>query len=167
MANAAPTSELLRDGRLTLGAGTALAFGVPPVLAALATILRRRHDRMRGDAGLVRALGADRAAREALQHATDLPAVCAALCEFIAARTTRPSGTVTRAQAVHLARQAGADDTLCTMLDGLLASGERAAFAPARGGDASNTRAQADALLQALMKLAWKRRAPDVLEDAA
>jgi hypothetical protein len=167
VAHAAPTSELVRDGRLTLGAGTALAFGVPPVLAALATILRRRHDRMRGDAGLVRALGADRAAREALQHATDLPAVCAALCEFIAARTTRPSGTVTRAQAVHLARQAGADDTLCTMLDGLLASGERAAFAPARGGDASNTRAQADALLQALMKLAWKRRAPDVLEDAA
>lgn len=167
VANAAPTAELLRDGRLTLGAGTALTFGVPPILAAIALLVRRRQDRRQGDAGLVRALGADRAAREALQQAADLPALCAALCEFIAARTSRASGTVTRAQAVHLARQSGADDALCTTLDQLLASGERAAFAPARGGDASSARTQSVALLQALAKLAWKRRAADVLEDAA
>jgi hypothetical protein len=167
VANAAPTAELLRDGRLTLGAGTALAFGAPPVLAAISLLLRRRRDRMQGDAGLQRALGADRAAREALQQSADLPAVCAALCEFISARTSRASGTVTRAQAVQLAREAGADEPLCTMLDQLLASGERAAFAPARGGDASNARAQAGTLLQAFSRLSWKRRAAEVLEEAA
>jgi hypothetical protein len=167
VANAAPTAELLRDGRLTLGAGTALAFGAPPVLAAIALLLRRRRDRMQGDAGLQRALGADRAAREALQQSADLPAVCAALCEFISARTSRASGTVTRAQAVQLAREAGADEPLCTILDQLLASGERAAFAPARGGDASNARAQAGTLLQAFSRLSWKRRAAEVLEEAA
>jgi hypothetical protein len=167
VANAAPTAELLRDGRLTLGAGTALAFGAPPVLAAISLLLRRRRDRMQGDAGLQRALGADRAAREALQQSADLPAVCAVLCEFISARTSRASGTVTRAQAVQLAREAGADEPLCTMLDQLLASGERAAFAPARGGDASNARAQAGTLLQAFSRLSWKRRAAEVLEEAA
>jgi hypothetical protein len=93
--------------------------------------------------------------------------VCAALCEFISARTSRASGTVTRAQAVQLAREAGADEPLCTMLDQLLASGERAAFAPARGGDASNARAQAGTLLQAFSRLSWKRRAAEVLEEAA
>jgi hypothetical protein len=167
VANAAPTAELLRDGRLTLGAGTALAFGAPPVLAAISLLLRRRRDRMQGDAGLQRALGADRAAREALQQSADLPAVCAALCEFISARTSRASGTVTRAQAVQLAREAGADEPLCTMLDQLLAAGERAAFAPARGGDASDARAQAGTLLHAFSRLSWKRRAAEVLEEAA
>jgi hypothetical protein len=167
VANAAPTAELLRDGRLRLGAGTAIVFGIPPMLAAAALLLRRRRDRMQGDAGLVRALGADRAARESIQQAVDLPTICGALCEFVAARTSRASGTVTRAQAVQLAREAGAEDALCTSLDQLLASGERAAFAPARGGDASNARTQAATLLQSLTRLSWKRRAAEVLEDAA
>jgi hypothetical protein len=137
------------------------------MLAAAALLLRRRRDRMQGDAGLMRALGADRAARESIQQAADLPAICGALCEFVAARTSRAGGTVTRAQAVQLAREAGAEDALCASLDQLLAAGERAAFAPARGSDASNARTQAATLLQSLTRLSWKRRAAEVLEDTA
>ena len=167
VANAAPSPELLVDRRLRLGAGTALAFGVPPLLAAAALFVRRGRDRMQGDAGLARALGAERVARASLEQATDLPAVCAALCTFVADRTNRAAGTVTRAQAVQLAHEAGAPEATCAALDRLLASGERVAFAPARGGDASAARAEAASLLQSLARLAWKRRAAEVLEEAA
>lgn len=164
VANAAPGVELLGDQRLRFGAGSTTVIVLPPLLALAALVVRRRSDRLLGDTGLARARSAERVARAALSQAQDLPAACAALCGFIEDRTGLARGTVTRSQAVQLARQAGADEGLAANLDRSLASGERAAFAPARGGDGDAARSEATALLTALARLAWKRRAPDSLQ---
>lgn len=164
VANAAPSPELLADQRLRPGAGSVVLIAVPPLLALTALLLRRRSDRIAGDVGLKRAQGAARGARTAIEGATDLPAVCAALSNFVADRTNRATGTVTRGQAIALAREAGADEPLYARLDALLAAGERAAFAPARGGDPSASRNQALELLRELDRLPWRRRAAEALE---
>lgn len=167
LANAAPTSDLLQDQRLRFGAGAVSLLLVPPVLALMALIVRRRSDASLKDRGLSRALGALRNAREAIAGASDAAAVGVALCTYVADRTSHAAGTITRGQAMQLAAQAGADDELKQALDRLLSASERAAFAPDRGGDATNVRRDAAALLQRLDRLAWKRRKVDVLEEAA
>jgi hypothetical protein len=167
LANAAPTSDLLQDQRLRVGAGAVSLLLVPPALALLALVVRRRRDALLMDGGLARALGALRNAREAVAHASDAAAVATAMCNYVADRTSHAAGTITRGQAVQLAVQAGADDQLRQTLDGLLSSGERAAFAPDRGGDATNARRDAEALLHKLDRLSWKRRKADVLEEVA
>ena len=161
VANAAPSVELLADQRMALGAGTAAVIVLPPLAAVAALLVRRSRDRLAGDAGLLRARSADRVARAAILQSADLPAACAALCGFVADRTGRAAGTITRAQAVQLAHEAGAGEALTSQLDRLLAQGERAAFAPAKGGDADVARQEAITLLTALAGLSWKRRAPD------
>jgi hypothetical protein len=167
VANAAPTGELLQDQRLQVGTGTVSLLLVPPVLALVALVIRRRRDALLKDSGLSRALGALRNARAAVAGASDAATVAAALCTYVADRTGHAAGTVTRGQAVHLAVQAGADEQLKQALDRLLSSGERAAFAPDRGGDAANARRDAEAMLQKLDRLSWKRRKADVLEEVA
>jgi hypothetical protein len=167
LANAAPTPDLLRDGRVRLGVVAAVAVTLPPVFAAAALLIRRRRDRLLGDAGLVRAQGALRSARMALATASDQPAISAAILGFVADRTNHAPGTVTRSQAVRLATEAGADTGLATRLDRLLAAGERAAFAPERGGPVDAARDEADAMLSTLDRLAWRRRQAASLEVTA
>ena len=63
--------------------------------------------------------------------------------------------------------EAGADTGLATRLDRLLAAGERAAFAPERGGPVDAARDEADAMLSTLDRLAWRRRQAASLEVTA
>ena len=167
VANAAPTQDLLRDGRVRLDTTAAAAVALPPLLAIVALAWRRRRDRLLGDAGLARSIGALRLARAALAAASDEPALCKALLDFVANRTNHAIGTVTRGQTLQMAKQAGADERLCARLDQLLTSGERAAFAPSRSGDIRAAHAEAAALLGLLEPLRWQRRAADALETAA
>ena len=167
LANAAPDETLLHDERVRLDAASAVAVALPPAIALAALLLRRRRDRVLGDAGLARALGALRTARAGVAAASDEPALCAALLGFVADRTGHASGTVTRGQALQLAREASAADALLDRFDRLLASGERAAFAPGRGGDLGLARTEAQALLAELDALRWRRRMDEVLEVAA
>ena len=167
VANAAPTADLLRDGRVHLDATAATAVVLPPVLAVAALLWRRRRDRLMGDAGLARSLGALRFARAGLAAAGDEAALSTVLLTYIAHRTNHAAGTVTRGQALQLAEQAGADEELRRRLDHLLAAGERAAFAPTRSGDLAAARGEATALIGSIDVLPWKRRAVDALEVAA
>ena len=164
VANVAPSSELLSDQRFTLGAGTVSLLVAPPLLAAVALLAQRRRDRLRADTGLARSLGAGRSARSRLATAADLPALCHALTGFVADRTSRAEGTVTRGQAVQLARDAGAERVLCERLDAVLAAGERAGFAPSPGSFDPAQRREAEELLRDLERLRWKRKATDSLE---
>ncbi len=167
VANQAPSAALLADQRLVPGAGTLTVLVLPPALALAAMVLGRRRARLASDAGLARSLAAARNARTTLAAATDAAAVATAMGDFIADRTSRGRGTVTRAQALQLAQEARADSALLKELDALLARGERAAFAPDRGGRADDLRDQALALLPRLDRLNWRRRQADALELAA
>lgn len=167
LANAAPTADLLQDQRLQVGAGPVSLLLVPPALALMALIIRRRRDALLKDSGLARSMGALRTARAAIAGASDTASVAGALCAYVADRTNHAAGTITRGQALQLAQHAGAGDELRRQLDRLLSSGERAAFAPDRGGDATDARRDAETLLQRLDRLNWKRRKVDVLEEVA
>lgn len=167
VANVAPSEALLTDQRFAPGAGTIAVLAMPPLLAVAAWVLGRRRERLAADAGLGRALAALRNARASLATAPDAAAVASTVCDFIADRTTHARGTVTRAQAVQLAKDANADAATLKELEALLARGERAAFAPDRGGSADDLREQALAMLPRLDRLGWKRRKADVLEVAA
>lgn len=167
VANVAPSAALLSNHRLVPGAGAAAVLALPPAVALAALALSRRRARLASDAGLARSLAAARNARSSLAAAIDAATVATALGDFIADRTSHARGTVTRAQAVQLAQQARADAELVKELEALLARGERAAFAPDRGGRADDLRDQALALLPRLDRLSWKRRKADALELAA
>lgn len=166
LANAMPDADMLRNDRLRLGAGTAVAFAAPPLLALMALLLRRRRDRLASDAGLARSLNASKAAQQALVAAADAAAIASALCNYVADRTRHATGTVTRSQAVQLARQAGATDAALQTLDELIGQGERVAFAPVRTSLDQGARTRALELLQSLDALRWTRRRMDVLEEA-
>jgi hypothetical protein len=164
VANAAASPDLLADQRLRVGPVALALLLAPPLLALVALLRRRQLERFTSDTGLSRALGASRAARAAMQAATDLPAISRAITDYVADRTSRAAGTVTRAQALSLAREAGAEQSLCERLDALLSAGERAAFAPHRADHADVARTEALDLLRDLDALRWKRRAADLLE---
>jgi len=166
LANAMPDADMLRRDRLGLGAGTVAIFAAPPLLALGALLLRRRRDRLAGDAGLARSLNASRTAQQAMVAAADAAAIATALCNYVADRTRHATGTVTRSQAVQLARQAGATDAALQTLEELIGQGERAAFAPVRTALDHAARARALELLQSLDALRWTRRKTDVLEEA-
>jgi hypothetical protein len=125
---------------------------------------RRRHAAQR-NRGTARARGAARDARRRLDAAGDAATIARAIQGYIEARTGRAEGTVARADAVALAREAGADDETSRRLDEVLALGERAAFAPQRDGDPRQPRERATQLLAALDRLAWRRRAEFILEE--
>ena len=167
VANVAPSAALLADQRLVPGAGSAAVLALPPALALAALVLGRRRSRLASDAGLARSLSAARNARAALAAAVDAAAVASAIEDFIADRTSHARGTITRAQAIGLTQEARADAALLKEVEALLARGERAAFAPDRGGRAEDLRDQALALLPRLDRLGWKRRKADALEVAA
>jgi hypothetical protein len=164
VANVAPSEALLADQRMVTGLGSAALLALPPALALAALVLARRRDRLAADVGLARSLAAARTARAAMESAADAATVSSALCDFIADRTSHGRGTITRTQALRLAHEAGVDASLATELDALLAQGERAAFAPDRGGRADDLRRQALAMLPRLDRLGWRRRKADVLE---
>jgi hypothetical protein len=165
LANAMPDAAMLRDDRLRLGAGTAVVFAAPPLLALVALLVRRRLDRLGGDAGLARSRRAFKSAQQALIAAADAAAIAAALCNYVADRTRHAAGTVTRSQALQLARQAGATETTLATLDDLIGQGERVAFAPVRTALDEGARTRALELIRSLDALRWTRRQMDVLEE--
>ncbi|MSR18951.1 MAG: hypothetical protein EXS00_07285 [Phycisphaerales bacterium] len=150
----APVSESLLRGQSDASgwvAGLALLMG--PLTCATALILARRRSMHRADSGLARDRGGMKVARTLLSRGE----VTSAVCEFISAKTGRAPGTLTRADAVDLAREHGADEGLILKLNQLLASRERSRYAPSEQSTSVDATGTALACLKELDRLSWSR----------
>jgi len=144
---------MLGVDRLQLGWGLGAALLLPPVLAIAAMAWRRRADRVDGDDRLRRARQALPSARRALRGAEDAATVVTALTAYLADRSGLAAASLTRREALALAKSSGADEALLSALDGLLAGGERAAFAGRAAETPASLRSSALELLARLERL--------------
>ena len=130
------------------------ALIIPPLACATVLLMRRRQDRLLGDHGLAQERGARQRANVRARAGSSAEAVQS----YIADRLRRPSGTVTRVEASHSLRAAGADDVLQRQVEDILGRAERARFA-APGTTptaASDDAAQALSCIAALDRLNWR-----------
>ncbi len=135
LANAPPSAALLRDDRVTIGTGIALAAVLPPSLCLVLAIRRRVEERRRADPARLRAAGAAKVALAGLANGATPDAILAALTGYIADRCTLPDGHRTRGDAVAALRERDVPPDLVDAVDRLLGACERARYAP-RAGDA-------------------------------
>lgn len=141
---------MLAVDRLSIGWGAGGAIVVPPLLALLALLWRRRSDRLGRDDRIRRSMRALPAARRAIRAARDSAAIAAAITGYLADRSGRPSASLTRREALAVITRHDADDALLQDLDELLSCGERAAF----GGRSEQTlESQRSRALQLLSRL--------------
>jgi hypothetical protein len=165
VANAAPGADLLSDQRLTVGWSAGALVAIPPALAFLLLLVRKRNNSTQSTKILTRSRGAAKIARRELLAAQDAATIAQIIQRFVEARTARPVGTVTRSDATIFARIAGATEPCLQSLDAILALGERAAFAPRHGENAQELREKAIKLLGELDSLAWQRKTESFLGD--
>jgi hypothetical protein len=155
-ANAPVTPAIVRSlpvGRVSWPLVGAALF-LPPLACATVLLMRRRQDRLLTDRGLVQ----ERGARQRATARARAGAGAEAVQSYIADRLHRPSGTVTRAEAVRCLRVAGADDVLQQQVEGILARAERARYSSS--GTAATTvaddAAQAVSCIALLERLNWR-----------
>lgn len=138
---------------------TAVAvIALPPLLAVIIAVGRRRRERLGSDERLQRSRIAPRRARAAIASAPDAPALSAALQAFLADRCGIAAASLTRREALALLAQLDADDDLSAAIDRLLATGERAAFANTREAPPESLRNEAKQLLARLERLDFSVR---------
>lgn len=155
-ANAPVTPAIVRShpvGRVSwplIGA----AFFLPPLACAAVLVARRRQDRLLTDRGLVQ----ERGARQRATARARAGAGAEAVQNYIADRLHRPSGTVTRAEAVRCLRVAGADDVLQRQVEGILARAEKARYSASgtAGVPVTDDAAQAVSCIALLDRLNWR-----------
>ncbi|MFN8543576.1 MAG: BatD family protein [Candidatus Binatia bacterium] len=132
---------------------------VPLLLWIGAVLVDRRRRRLAGDVRRTRSAGAGSAARAALaearraldagDHAAALDRTARAVAEYLAAKLDLPPGTAT-ARAAERLHANGIDAAVVRDLESILATLERARFAPGAAADLGRTLAQAQAVVRAL-----------------
>ena len=164
-ANAAPDENLLKNQRLTVGWSTGGLLAIPPAVAFVLLVVRKRNSFSHSNQSVMRSKGAAKIARNELSAAQDAATIAHIILRYIEARTTRAVGTVTRSDATTFARIAGASQPCLQTLDAILALGERASFAPQHGENQQEIKANAGQLLSDLDSLSWQRKPKDILGD--
>lgn len=151
VANLPPTTALLGSTHVTLGSAVAGAVALPPALCTVLLVMRRVQERRDANPQRIRAARAASTAEGILASARsggEAEAILSALTGFIADRCALADGARTRGDAVRALADGEVDEGLRRRVDELLATCERARYAPA--GSAGPSVAEARALLAAL-----------------
>lgn len=141
LANVAPSESLLASTDVSIGAGVATVVALPPVLCAALGLMRRVQQARDADPVRRRASRAAPTARNALARlrggAGSADGILDALTGYVADRCGLGDGARTRGDAMAALRAQGIDDELLRRTDALLASCERARYAPGGATPAS------------------------------
>jgi BatD DUF11 like domain len=146
LANAPPSIALLANARATIGPVVAGAVALPPFLCAILLVMRRVQERrdanpLRIRAG--RALAVAHRSLSAVKPGQEAEAVLHAVTGFIADRCGLYEGAKTRGDAMRALELAMVEPELLRRVDTLLASCERARYAPAGASGISIEEAKA------------------------
>lgn len=131
----------------------ALIAGLPPAAFAAALLISMRRRRHESDSGLARSNAARGLARKRLKEGD----VAGALLGFIADRTGRTSGTITRSAASAICREHGLAEADLAELDSVLAQCEGARYAGAAATTDAEFRQRGADCLDRLHRVNWQR----------
>lgn len=152
-ANVAASPALVADrGALMPGSIAIPLLAIPPLACAGVAVAMRRRERVRSNPNAARARDALRRARDQARTGD----AAEAIANYVAAKVHRPDGTMTRKEIARRIAEAGGGTDLCDSVEGILAAGERARFAPQSDADRDAARARAESALQQLEALKWR-----------